>query len=81
MIEMIRILAAEPASRRRLAALALIAAGSLVSAAGAQQTTLRLSLPDAVGRALGDNAAAQLATSEIARAESVAAQARSALLP
>jgi adhesin transport system outer membrane protein len=44
-------------------------------------TTVHLTLADAIARALSENAAAQLATSEIARAESLAAQARAALLP
>src|SRR5690348_7252465 len=43
--------------------------------------TVHLTLSDAVSRALSENAAAQLATTEISRAETLAAQARSALLP
>src|SRR5689334_12412626 len=51
------------------------------TAPSADGATVHQTLADAVARALGENAAAQLATSEIARAETVAAQARAALLP
>jgi outer membrane protein TolC len=74
-------------SRRTLRSAALLAAALLSAVPGRTAVaadapaTLRLSLSDAVGRALGDNAAAQLAGSEITRAEALAAEARSALLP
>ncbi len=58
---------------------ALATQGSLFAADSG--TIVHLTLADAVARALSENAAAQLATSEMARAESVAAQARAALLP
>lgn len=66
-------------SRRR--ALSLVAPLLLLVAAGAGAETLRLSLKEAVERALSDGTAARLASERIDQSRFEARQARSALLP
>lgn len=68
-------------ARRRFPISSLALVLLLAHAVPGHAAVLRLSLPDAVGRALSEGAAARLAGAEIDRATNVAAQARAALLP